>query len=458
MPKGKNRQLTLEDRIFIEDRIKARDSLSEAARRLGVSASTVSREIKRNRVPESPGYQVAHENLCRKAAECTVAGLCGTGCLAPCRKCRKGPSTCNALCPDFAPRPCPQLDRPPFCCNTCYRRYGGGCGHPTLFYDGRAADELARRRLSESRAGIGITREELLAMDELVTPLVRRGQSPSAIWATHSDELPVGARTYYTYVDAGIMTCANIDLPKKVRFRPRKNRRGRAADRGAAADLGERLHSDFLALPDEAKAASWQMDCVEGRAGESPALLTLSFPPLALQLVMLLTRKDRDNVADALDSLESLLGGPAGFSGVFGTILTDRGTEFTDPDKIELSPQGERRCRVYYCDPMQSTQKAFCERNHAELRRIVPKGTPLGGFTRADVALVASHLNSYKRPETGWAAPLELGMARFPAALFEGLGMELVAPDEVTMSPALVAHVPGVPGSPATGRASYNRR
>ena len=113
---------------------------------------------------------------------------------------------------------------------------------------------------------------------------------------------------------------------------------------------------------------------------------------------------------------------------------------------------------MYYCDPMQSAQKAFCERNHAELRRIVPKGTPLGGFTRADVALVASHLNSYKRPETGWAAPLELGMARFPAALFEGLGMELVAPDEVTMSPALVAHVPGVPGSPATGRASYNRK
>ena len=279
MPKGKNRQLTLENRIFIEDRIKARDSLSEVARRLGVSASTVSREVKRNRVPESPGYRVAHENLCRKAAECTVAGLCGTGCLAPCRKCRKGPSTCNALCPDFAPRPCPQLDRPPFCCNTCYRRYGGGCGHPTLFYDGRSADELARRRLSESRGGIGITREELLAMDELVTPLVRRGQSPSAIWATHSDELPVGVRTYYTYVDAGIMTCANIDLPKKVRFRPGKGRRGRPADRGEAADLGERLYSDFLALPDGAKAASWQMDCVEGRAGESPALLTLSFPP-----------------------------------------------------------------------------------------------------------------------------------------------------------------------------------
>ncbi len=340
MPKGKNRQLTLEDRIFIEDRIKTRDSLSEAARRLGASASTVSREIKRNRVPESPGYQVAHENLCRKAAECTVAGLCGTGCLAPCRKCRKGPSTCNALCPDFAPRPCPQLDRPPFCCNTCYRRYGGGCGHPTLFYDGRSADELARRRLSESRGGIGITREELLAMDELVTPLARRGQSPSAIWATHSDELPVGVRTYYTYVDAGIMTCANIDLPKRVRFRPRKGKEGQAGrPRRGGRPGGEAL----LGLPRAARRGQGGLlaDGLRGGAGRRVAGAAHAvLPPLALQLVMLLTRKDRDNVADALDSLESLLGGPAGFSGVFGTILTDRGAEFTDPDKIELSPRG----------------------------------------------------------------------------------------------------------------------
>ena len=68
MPRGKNRQPALEDRIFIEDRVRARDSLSEAVRRLGVSASTASREVKRNRVPESPGYRVARENLCRKTA------------------------------------------------------------------------------------------------------------------------------------------------------------------------------------------------------------------------------------------------------------------------------------------------------------------------------------------------------------------------------------------------------
>lgn len=451
MPKGKNKQLDLSDRIFIEDRIRLRDSFSEIARRLMVSPSTVAREVKRNRVPESPGFLVAHENLCSRAAECTVSGLCGTGCLAACRKCRKGPSTCNSLCPDFSPRPCPLLLRPPFCCNTCPQRYGSGCGHPTLFYDGRMADELARSRLSESRAGLGVSAQQLADMDALVTPLVRRGQGPEAIWATHAAELPVGPRTYYRYVDQGLMTCANIDLPRKVRFRPRKKAAPPAEPRG---DLAGRPHSDFEALPDCDKFLSWQMDCVEGRSGEAPALLTLTFPRLCLQLVMLLDAQDQGHVGGALDGLEAALGGPGAFRAVFGTILTDRGHEFLDPERIEASPTGERRCRVFYCDPLMSTQKPFCERNHSELRRILPKGTPISGLTRADVSLLASHLNSYKRPETGWAAPLALGMGVFPRALFDALGMELVEPDRVTMTPALLSHVPGMPSQP---RASYNR-
>ena len=64
MPKGKNKQLDLSDRLFIEDRMRLRDSFSEIARRLGVSPSTVSREVERNRVPHSPAYQACRENLC----------------------------------------------------------------------------------------------------------------------------------------------------------------------------------------------------------------------------------------------------------------------------------------------------------------------------------------------------------------------------------------------------------
>ena len=36
--------------------------------------------------------------------------------------------------------------------------------------------------------------------------------------------------------------------------------------------------------------------------------------------------------------------------------------------------EGARRDRVFYCDAMQSSQKARAERNHERLRRILPKG------------------------------------------------------------------------------------
>ncbi len=164
--------------------------------------------------------------------------------------------------------------------------------------------------------------QQLADMDSLVTPLVRKGQSPGAIWATHAAELPVGPRTYYRYVDAGVMTRANIDLPRKVRFRPRK--KGPRPARPVCG-LDGRLYSDFEALPDRDKFLSWQMDCVEGARGEAPALLTLTFPRLCLQLVMLLDSQDQEHVGAALDGLEAALGGPSGFAGVFGAPSSPTG-------------------------------------------------------------------------------------------------------------------------------------
>ena len=52
------------------------------------------------------------------------------------------------------------------------------------------------------------------------------------------------------------------------------------------------------------------------------------------------------------------------FSMLFQVIVTDRGSEFTDPMKIEADPEtGEVQCRVFYSDPMNSSQKSNCEKN-----------------------------------------------------------------------------------------------
>lgn len=421
-------RLTLDDRCDIEAGIARAYSMAEIGRRLGVATSTVTREVRANRVPSSP----RHRNPL--APDCARLGSCG----------RPG-AGCGPGCGGWLPRACERLDSAPFCCNAC-AELRLGCRLGCMVYDAYEADRLSRERRSESRSGIAIARWQLAEMDALVTPLVRRGQSPAHIWAQHGAELPVCERTYYNYVRAGAVGAAAIELPRAVRFRPRKKRPA-----PPRCDLRGREFSDFAALGAPERAGCWQMDCVEGRRGERRAILTLTRPACELQLHVLLEAKDQASVRAALDGLEAALGGPEAFARVFDPLLTDRGPEFLDPDAVETSSDGSaRRCRVSCCDPRRSDQKGCCERARAELRRILPKGSSLAGPSASDVALASSHLNSYRRPSLGWVSLLEACAGEVPAALLEALGVRAVAPDEVVMSPDLLAHVAGI--APKGGR------
>lgn len=80
------------------------------------------------------------------------------------------------------------------------------------------------------------------------------------------------------------------------------------------------------------------------------------------------------------------------------------------------------------------------EKNHVELRKIIPKGTSIDGLglDAWAVAGVCSHANSSMRLSIGNASPMALAKAALPASLLEGLGLELVPPDEVEARPELV--------------------
>ncbi len=43
--------------------------------------------------------------------------------------------------------------------------------------------------------------------------------------------MPVGIRTCYTYIDKGFAGVSNIDLPRKVRYKPRKRKKEPGRDR-----------------------------------------------------------------------------------------------------------------------------------------------------------------------------------------------------------------------------------
>ena len=67
----------------------------------------------------------------------------------------------------------------------------------------------------------------------------------------------------------------------------------------------------------------------------------------------------------------------------FVIILTDNGSEFSNPTEIELDMKtGELRTKIFYCHPSSPFEKDSCEVNHKLLRRILPKGTSFDNLTQ----------------------------------------------------------------------------
>ena len=195
--------------------------------------------------------------------------------------------------------------------------------------------------LSQSRAGINITRHELHQEDMVITPLIFQGQSPYQIITNHP-ELDRSVRTLYSYLDKGILTF----------FLTR-----------------EKLFLAFI-----------MNRCTKG----------------AVKLVF--------------NKLEHQLG-TYDFLTLFNTILTDRGSEFGDPESLENGINGIMRSSIYYCDPMRSGQKGGIEQAHTMLRMILPKKTSFEYLTQWDLRTIVDHINSTPRESLGGRTPYDVALA-----------------------------------------------
>ena len=334
---------------------------------------------------------------------------------------------CTNICPHFTPDVCRRNDAAPFVCNGCVSV--NGCRRHRYRYDAKGAQALADARLTESRYGIDTTSAAFEGMVGTARPLIKdNGQSIAHIWATHRHEFPCSERTFYRYVDLGLGGLKNLDLVAKCRYRPRKRKRPQGHFRCPEG----RTYADFVALPEEERLSVVEIDCVEGARADTKVLLTVLFKRISFLLVLVLEQHTAACVEEAFDTLEALLG--ERFASTFPLVLSDRGHEFQDHERIEKGA----RTRIYYCDPGRADQKGSIENRHRLLRRIVPKGTSLDEFTMWDAAIVTSHVNSMPRASLGGASPFDLARHVSPEALLEGLGLEHIAPDDVVLRPSIL--------------------
>lgn len=433
-----NKHLSLDDRMEIQLGLKAGESFTTIARRIDANRTTVSREVKARRVPvhNSKGNNCIHRNECQFPNACPhysqvlYKDRCHRrklDCGSTCGDCIHG---CDRFQEDF----CIRYEKPPYVCSACPDRRI--CRLQKMEYDAKLAQEAYETLRSESRRGISLSEDELAYLDSVVSPEIKNGQAVPVVWNRHKEEMPVSDRTLYSYINSGFLDADNFDLRRKLRM-PSRKKSGPVLRVDKKCHIGRGYENYEAYISKHPDAVISQMDSVIGRKG-GKVLLTILFKNCDLQLMYLRDRNTAASVSDIFLSLRDLLGDQR-FSALFQVILTDRGSEFTDPIKIECDMEtGEIQCHVFYCNPMNSNQKSNCERNHEFIRYVIPKGTSMDRFTQTDITKLMNHINSYPRKKWNGRAPLDLFIQIYGQETATLLGLEKIPSDSINLTPALL--------------------
>ncbi|MVX66679.1 IS30 family transposase, partial [Clostridium chromiireducens] len=394
---------TYEERLELQKYLKESLSFKEISRRLDKDPTTISREVRKYSSEIATGYPGYQYNACRNRFNCRNKNVCSNDCTRKatiyCKICQ----SCNDNCSDFILEICTARFRVPYVCNGCETL--GKCSLLKNIYDAEHAHIKAHESISQSRSGLCVSEDEVSRLNRIISPLVQNGQSVHQIYVTHEDELMCSEKTIYNYIDACIFDVRNIDLPRKVKFRERYKKPEFKVDKGCR--IG-RNYDDFQAfLGKNPDTTVVQMDSVIGSKG-GKCLLTIHFVDTSLMLAFLRDANTSKSVTDIYETLYQTLGKEL-FKKLFPVILTDNGSEFSNPKVIEYGTEKftGHRTNVFYCDAGSPYQKGAIEVNHELIRRILPKGSSFNHFTQEDISLMMNHINSYKRKKLNNRSPYE---------------------------------------------------
>lgn len=426
-----NKHLSFEERITISKMLSDNQSFKKIAAVLGKNCTTISREVRNHLEFKKTGGYGRPFNACIHRRDCFHYSLCSQCSLSTHKRCCFC-SKCNSNCPDFVEETCKKLYSPPYVCNGCSEKHR--CTLEKRYYNASFADQEYRELLSEARTGISYSEGEIQQLDALISPLILKGQSINHICANNKDSLMVSESTIYRLVDYNVFTARNVDLPRKVRYSKRRTKKSYKVDKSCR--IG-RTYQDYLAFCEKhPDLPITQMDSVEGTKG-GKVLLTIHFVKTELMLAFLRDSNDSQSVLDIFEKLYLELRCDV-FCSLMPVILTDNGSEFSNPKAIEYDKQGNQRTHLFYCDPSAPGQKGSAERNHEFIRYVLPKGTAFDPLTQADISLLMDHINSYSRESLGNKCPYEMFEFLYGKKLLDLMGCQRIAPNDVNLTPSLL--------------------
>lgn len=208
----------------------------------------------------------------------------------------------------------------------------------------------------------------------------------------------VCTKTLYNYIDLGLLEIRNVDLPMKLR-RNTKSKRVRTNRRILGTSITERPE----VIDSREEFGHWEIDTVIGTKDKyDSVLLTLAERKTRHFIVRKIEAKSAHAVLQELENLKQYFGHQ--FSQVFKSITSDNGQEFAELSSLEQ----EVSTKVYFTHPYASFERGTNERHNGLLRRFIPKGTAMNGYSSEDIAFIEEWCNTLPRKLLAYHTPEEL--------------------------------------------------
>jgi len=207
----------------------------------------------------------------------------------------------------------------------------------------------------------------------------------------------VCTKTLYCYVDMGLISIRNIDLPEKVsrNTKQRKTRENRIK-------YGDSISTRPESVETREEFGHWEGDTVIGSPGEGePCVVTLVERKTDAVIWEKAEAHTKEAVESAIRKILAQFGDRA--AKVFRSITVDNGSEFAT-----LSGLKDDGIQVYYTHPYSAWERGINECHNRMLRRFLPKGKSLRWITADDIAHLADWANTLPRRRLGYAAPDDL--------------------------------------------------
>ena len=387
----KNKHMTLQDRIEIQECLSKSMTFKAIGKRIGKDQTTVSKEIRLHAQSYRNGF-VKTDDIC------------------------------------------PKLLKAPYVCNGCEMKSRSSCKYIRRVYHAKKAQADYETLLIDARTGIPLNKESFYETESIISNSVRKGQH--VFHAIKSNNLPVSTATVYRHIKKGYYTISPIDLPRAVKFKQRKSKQQDYVPHGVKVG---RTYDDFLAyVENKPDISRVELDTVIGKVG-GKLILTIHFVSVDFMVGILLNDKTAAEAALRITELKSRLKRSGfKFGDVMPLLLTDNGGEFSCVSAFENDDKGNLESHIFFCNPNAPYEKPHIEKNHTMFRDIVPKGSSFDNFTQETVDLIFSHVNAVKRKQFNGKSAYDLFTFSYSKELATALGISPIPADEVVQSPSLL--------------------